>query len=420
MRRSRFWKNLTYREQVAIRTFFKALKTHVRLPEPQTARFVADFEAGLRYYIDQGLSVEHALARLDPARLGDFYKDEPDHWYPLDAAAKLYPLSMSDQQMTVFRLSATLDAPVVPALLQLALTFTIQRFPMFAATIKRGFFWHYIDGTRRRYEVTPERRRPCTPMNVSSHGAQCFRVVYFEHRISVEYFHILTDGTGGMVFLKTLVAEYLRLLGIPVPATEGVRELTVPAPESEIENAFGRAEKTEASGGFAEGPALQYKGKLAHVRPYRVLHFAMSAARLKEIAAAYDVTVTVLMLTYLMLAGRDASEGDGTLKIQVPVNLRPYYQPDTLRNFALYCAIRVKRSEISEFEPLLQNIKKQLAEGTQRDALTATMRSANRWVRILRFIPLVVKRPVARLVYDIWGDKAFSNTFSNLGVVRMK
>lgn len=28
-------------------------------------------------------------------------------------------------------------------------------------------------------------------------------------RIAVEFFHAVTDGTGGLIFLKTLVAEYL-------------------------------------------------------------------------------------------------------------------------------------------------------------------------------------------------------------------
>ena len=38
-------------------------------------------------------------------------------------------------------------------------------------------------------------------------------------------------------------------------------------------------------------------------------------------------------------------------------------------------------------------------------------------VRTLRYVPLFIKRPVAGLVYGFLGDKIFSNTLSNLGVV---
>ena len=38
-----------------------------------------------------------------------------------------------------------------------------------------------------------------------------FRIRYFDTRIAIEYFHALTDGTGGITFLLTLTAEYLKL-----------------------------------------------------------------------------------------------------------------------------------------------------------------------------------------------------------------
>ena len=38
-----------------------------------------------------------------------------------------------------------------------------------------------------------------------------FRIRYYDKRIAIEYFHALTDGYGGMTFLLTLTAEYLRL-----------------------------------------------------------------------------------------------------------------------------------------------------------------------------------------------------------------
>ena len=38
-----------------------------------------------------------------------------------------------------------------------------------------------------------------------------FRVTYYKCRINLEVFHALTDGAGGITFLKELVYQYLRL-----------------------------------------------------------------------------------------------------------------------------------------------------------------------------------------------------------------
>lgn len=84
-------------------------------------------------------------------------------------------------------------------LLQIALHFTIQRFPGFATTVRKGFFWHYLDQTKRRYCIQPETDIPVRPLKIAASGSQSFRVLYYENRISVEFFHILTDATGACV-----------------------------------------------------------------------------------------------------------------------------------------------------------------------------------------------------------------------------
>ncbi len=58
-------------------------------------------------------------------------------------------------------------------------------------------------------------------------------------RIAVEFFHAVTDGTGGLIFLKTLVAEYLcQKYKINIPAENGVLgRLEDPDPE-ELEDSF--------------------------------------------------------------------------------------------------------------------------------------------------------------------------------------
>lgn len=186
---------------------------HCLLNKETENKLREDFKNAILYYNRNNVSLEESLKYLDVRNLGGFYARPPALWFPLDDAAKIYPLSMAHDRMAIFRLSVYLKKEVVPEILQMALNFTIKRFPTFATTLKKGFFWHYLDTTKRRFSVEEENDVPSQPIKVSSSGSQSFRVKYYKNRISVEFFHVLTDGTGGMEFLKSLVNEYLILLG---------------------------------------------------------------------------------------------------------------------------------------------------------------------------------------------------------------
>ncbi|MEG2252483.1 MAG: hypothetical protein RSC98_05530, partial [Clostridia bacterium] len=92
-------------------SFLQTLRERIALPEKYRIPMIEDFEKALRYYRAHGLSSAEATARLDPAQLGDFYLKERTDWYPLDTAAKIYPLSIGTRRMMMFRLSCYLKEP---------------------------------------------------------------------------------------------------------------------------------------------------------------------------------------------------------------------------------------------------------------------------------------------------------------------
>ena len=51
--------------------------------------------------------------------------------------------------------------------------------------------------------------------------------------------------------------------------------------------------------------------------------------------------------------------------------------------------------------------------------MSGMMYSTKKMVNALNHVPLLIKAPVARIVYGFLGDGIFSNTLSNLGVVTM-
>ncbi len=411
---------LTEEERAQLEAFFAEFSAHCSLPKGEKRKLREDFEQAILYDVTAGVPLERALEDLHPQHLGGFYARPPILWFALDDAAKIYPFSMKHGQMAVFRLSVYLKREVVPALLQMALTFAIKRFPSFATTLKKGFFWHYLDTTKRRFCVEAEDDIPCCPLKVSGSGSQSFRVLYYKNRISVEFFHVLTDGTGGMVFLKVLTAEYLRLTGIRAQRDETLWDCDAAPSACEVANEFARVPHGKSASGFVDKVAVQMNGRLARQTPCRILHFKMDAAALKSAAARYEATVTAYMLALMFLAGKSATdELQGEMSIQVPVNMRKFYPSQTVRNFAMYCGIRLPMEEITSVDAMVGEITRQLREKASMEAMSEMLTATEQIVNWLKYIPLGVKQPVAGVVYGFLGDKIFSNTLSNLGVVRL-
>ena len=418
-----FWnymQTLTKAQTDILLQFFAEFYGHCGLTRSERLKMRADFENALLYYTSAGIPLNEALRRLDTSNLGGFYIRPPILWYALDSAAKIYPLSMKHDQMAVFRISVNFKSAVVPELLQMALTFTIKRFPTFATTVKKGFFWHYLDTAKRRYGIQPESDRPCRPLKVSRSSSQSFRVLYYRNRVSVEYFHILTDGAGGMVFLKTLAAEYLRLMGAEPESGGDILDINETPCPNEAANEFLRAEKAEKSSGFIAGTAVQMSGRLSRVKPCRILHFRMNADLLAGAAKNKNATVTAYILALMFAAGRYATdELEGNMNIQVPVNMRKFYPSRTLRNFSLYCGVKLPISEITDIEAILPDITLQLEQKASKISMSEMLRSTERMVGAVRYVPLFIKAPAARIVYGFLSDRIFTNTLSNLGVVTM-
>lgn len=400
--------------------FLAEINRHLNLSRRQNELIMKDFMNALEYYLHEGVSFKEGLRRLSADNLGDFYEKNHHYWYPLDNAAKIYPYSLKHDQMPIFRMSVYLKEPVVPEILQMALTFTIKRFPSFATTLKRGFFWHYLDEARRRFAVEKETERPLQPIRIGSSSSQSFKVLYYENRISMEIFHALTDGTGGLVFLKTLTTEYMRLLGHEVVFEEGALNIDEPYKESEIINNFANTELKKGTTGFMGKPARQLKGRVAWVRPSRLLHFTFATDKLKETAHQYGCTITVYVLAQMFMACKEAiAQKDGRITIQVPVNMRKFNKSDTLRNYSMYMSITVNKENMTDLKSLIPELQKQIAFQGSEEEMSRMASTTIKMISPLRFIPLFVKAPITSIVSHYLGDNIFTSCLSNVGAVRV-
>ena len=122
-------------------------------------------------------------------------------WMPLDNAALIFPAIRRKNLSNLFRQSVTLTEAVDPALLQQAVNELMPRFPSFYLRLRRGVFWYYLEEVEAPPRVQEDYAYPLTFMTKKEMRRCCLRVFYYRNRIAVEFFHVLSDGGGAMVYL---------------------------------------------------------------------------------------------------------------------------------------------------------------------------------------------------------------------------
>ncbi len=350
------------------------------------------------------------------------------HWTRLDNAAKIYPAVLRRNWSNVYRQSVTLCEDVDPEVLRAALEVTVPRFPTIAARLRRGVFWYYLQQIPRAPQIREEHSYPLVWMSRREMRRCAFRVVVYRSRLAVEFFHSLTDGTGALIFLKTLTAEYLeQKYGISVPAEHGVldrREL--PKPE-EMEDSFPKFAAPVAAS-RREHTAWRLWGD---PQPGGFLHqvcMHLPVQQTLEAAHRYGVTVTVFLSAVMMMALQDLQKEKEPphrrkhIRLLIPVDLRKLFPSRTLRNFAMFTIPELDpRLGEYTFEEICAIIRHKMGlEITPKHMSTVIATNVRDEQNMaVRLIPLPLKNLVMKAIFDSVGENQSCLSMSNLGAVQL-
>ncbi len=355
-------------------------------------------------------------------------KRRTPRWLPLDNAAKIYPPAMSEGWNALFRVSVTLSEPVDRQILKRALLKTTGRFPNFAMKLRRGFFWYYLEKLDGAPEIKDDVQNPCARMIFRENGGFAFRVRCYNKRIAVEIFHVITDGGGGLSFLKTLTAEYLSIKhGLEIPRSGDLLDCSVPASKDELEDGFLKHAGPKA---VSEPACRAYHVNGTPDRDF--LHVTTGILDANDIASrakTLGATVTEYLSTVLLFAAEDLKRAKGgvfqrrrPVKLTVPVNLRPLFGCRTLRNFANYANVGLD-TRLGEygFEEAVRIVHHQLKLETDPHRLAAKVASNVNIEKnlFMRLVPLFIKNPVMNIAYRVEGDRKSTTCLSNLGLVKL-
>lgn len=351
------------------------------------------------------------------------------HWVKLDNAAKIYPAARRKNWSNLFRQSVTLTETVDVRVLQNALEVTVKRFPSIAARLRKGAFWYYLQQVEAAPPICEEHSYPLVFMDREEMRRCAFRVIAYQDRIAVEYFHSLTDGNGALIFLKSLTAEYLEQKHrIVIPFEDGVLDRREMPKEEELEDSFLKyAGNVPAS--RKDTNAWRMYGEPQKDGFLNLTCFEIPVKPALELAHRHNVTLTVFMSAVMMqaLVNLQNEKNSNTkrqkrIKLLIPVNLRNLFPSNTLRNFAMYTIPELDpRLGAYSFDEICKIIHcKMGAEFTAKHMSCVIATNVNDETNpLVRLIPLPLKNVVMKAIFDSVGEKKSCLTLSNLGQVRI-
>lgn len=350
-------------------------------------------------------------------------------WVKLDNAAKIYPAVRRRNWSNVFRQSATLTENVDKATLSSALEIVVKRFPTIAARLRKGAFWYYLQEIDAPPVIMDEYSYPLTFMSRNEMRRCAFRVIVYGNRIAVEFFHSLTDGTGALVFLKNLVAEYLEhRYGISVPFEDGIVDRRQKPPVEELEDCFLKV-AGDVPLSRRDTDAWHMSGEPEGGGYLNLTCFKLPVARLLDKAHEYDTTVTVFLgalmmkaLANLQIEKNPSRKKQKPIKLLIPVNLRKLFPYNTLRNFAMFTIPeidpRMGEYTIDEIVKIIYH--KMGSEFTAKHmsrVIAANVKDEKNL--LLRVVPLPIKNAVMKAVFDTVGERKSCLNLSNMGMVKL-
>ena len=350
-------------------------------------------------------------------------------WLKPDNTANFCTMVTTKKFAHIFRLSVELEEEIDPVVLDSALQVVLKRIPSFALKLRYGLFWNYMELAKDKPVVEEDVRNPMARRSWKLNKHFLFRVRYFGKRISLEVFHALADGTGGMTFMMTLVAEYLRQkYGYEIEESRWILNPDEEPKQEEYEDAYSKVARRQKFN--RKSPkAYQAKGSKAAEGFLNIVTGRMPVEAVKAKAKEYNCTVTAFLTAVLMDVFQDIQEKEKKRKIRqmpivinIPVDLRKFYPSKTVSNFFANINIGLDRAlGHYSFAEIVEQVKHGMALNITEKRVNNLIAGniASYQYKVYKVIPMFIKKPFVILGNYMGGEIKSTCTMSNLGKVEL-
>lgn len=345
-------------------------------------------------------------------------------WEKLDNTANLFPAIANREMTNVYRISVTLTENIDERLLQQAVDKVLPRFDTFRVRMRRGIFWHYFETNAKPAPlVREENDYPCRYIEPYANNNYLFRVTYYANRINLEVFHVLADGMGGVNFLREITYQYLRLHYTELESGQVDSfsdDTSVNTEDSYLKN-YRKAKKK----GYQTKRAVEIRGERLTAGELSVMHGFLSVQELKRVCKRYSVSIneyfTAVFLYSIYKEYLHGQSSDKPIAASIPVNLRPYFDSLTTRNFFVMVSAVLEPQEEMTLEEVIMVVRDSLRSQITKEHLEDlfSYNVSNQKNIFLRSVPIFIKILAMRFVYRS-SAKANTTTVTNIGNIKVE
>ena len=341
-------------------------------------------------------------------------------WEKLDNTANLFPVIANETMTNVYRIAVILSENIEPECLQEALEQVLPWFNTMNVRMRTGMFWYYFEtNVKGKPVVCEEEDFPCRYIEQHRNKSYLFRVTYYKNRINLEVFHALADGMGAVNFLRELTYQYLR---IRYPQLSGEMDDRLCDDTSlDTEDSYLKNYKKAGKKTYKSVPAVHMKGERLVRGELGTIHGYMSVKQLKEKAKELGMSINEYLSGIFVYSIYKGYLHENTSKkpivLCVPVNLRPFFESMTTRNFfAMASASFLPEKEKYERQEVMKLVQKELKKQITQENLERMIayNVSNQKNYALRVVPLFLKKPAIKFVY-LTSAKATTTTITNMG-----
>jgi NRPS condensation-like uncharacterized protein len=352
--------------------------------------------------------------------LKDISASRDIRWDKLDNTAHLFPVIAGHSMSNTYRISVTLTELIQPEFLQQALDIVLPKFDGFNLRLRQGIFWYYFEENGKPApKVREENAYPCRYIYQNRNNSYMFQVTYYKYRINLEVFHVLTDGMGGINFLKELTYQYLRLVHPELKGKKG--DALASSTSLNREDSFLKNYRKSSHRGYKTKKAYMIKADRLNPGEFGIMHGYMQIAELKEVCHRYGVSINeYLVAVFIWSVYKECMHGMPSkkpIRVAVPVNLRPFFNSITTKNF--FAMVSAEFHPIKEeytFEEVVEIVRKSLREQINKEHLEKlfSYNVSNEKIILARAMPLVIKNIAMKMIYS---QSALANTttITNIG-----
>lgn len=337
-----------------------------------------------------------------------------NNWRKLDNMAKIFSLA-DKKKNNIFRYTAILKYDIDEKKLKEAVDKSINNYLVFKVKKGTGIFWNYL--VKNEKEIIIKKEIPSNIINFDKNNNYLFKVIYNKNQINLEMYHLLTDGLGAKLFFQDILNNYISLkYNIKIVQNKIIKLNN----NDEYLNNSNKKLKCEKENKNAF--IIQDKNNLLNNKTY---YYILNLERLKNICKKKRVSITeyitsIYIYTIYKTLYDPSSKKD--IMINIPIDLRKYYNVETLFNFFTCTSIEgkvINKKDLS-FDYILDVVHTQFKNKITKENIDKYLyRDVKLGTNLgIRLVPLFFKKKIMKYLGHLV-SKSTTTTLSNVGKIEL-